>query len=70
MNEFRVAGVRAGYHTGESLTTRGEVGLWRREPRLTCWPSEAMEDIRPPIRPSICQSCDKPLDFPFKRLVS
>lgn len=26
--EFRVAEVRAGYHTGESLTTRGEVGLW------------------------------------------
>lgn len=24
MTEFRVTGVKAGYHTGESLSTRGE----------------------------------------------
>lgn len=31
MTEFRVAGVKAGYHTGESLTTRE--GSWSVEPR-------------------------------------
>lgn len=59
MIEFRVAGVRAGYHTGESLNTWEDVGLWSGGPRFTCWPSEAMEDICPPICPFLCLSKEK-----------
>ena len=74
MTEFRVAGVRAGYHTGESLTTRG--GSWSVELRA----SAHLLALRghgghPSTHPSVYLSVrrgerDKPLDFPFKRLVS
>lgn len=83
MTEFRVTGVKAGYHTGESLSTKGGgVGeRWRGgEGMEGCvgglggvglWSRGAIGGLRrTSVHPSVHPSArrrDEPSDLPFKR---
>lgn len=83
MTEFRVTGVKAGYHTGESLSTKGggEGERWRGgEGREGCvgglggvglWSRGAIGGLRrTSVHPSVHPSArrrDGPSDLPFKR---
>lgn len=77
MTEFRVTGVKAGYHTRESLSTRGEgrggrlkmwaewgewgEGGWSRGHRM------AAEDIGPSFCPSISEEIGRTIGSPFQK---
>lgn len=78
MTEFRVTGVKAGYHTGESLSTKGGGEGERRGGRVVWvgwggWSVEprghrrAAEDIGPPICPSVSEETGRTIGSPFQK---
>lgn len=70
MTEFRVAGVRAGYHTGESLTSKGKLvcgaeGLGSPAGPLRPWRTY----VHPSVRLSVCpmRRARQNIGFPFQK---